>query len=95
MGDGDLAVRRSKRVDTEAIPSRERQARYLIDVARAYSQTGKDAAAPQVITEAHKRAPEYVGNHVMGKEVVAELLERERRSITPGLRTLAKKMGVA
>jgi transcriptional regulator with XRE-family HTH domain len=95
MGDGDLAVRRSKRVDPEAIPSRERQARYLIDVARAYSQTGKDAAALQVVTEAHKRAPEYVGNHVMGREVVAELLERERRSITPGLRTLAKKMGVA
>ncbi len=95
MGDGNLAVRRAKRVDADAIPSRERQARYLIDVARAYSQIGKDAAALQIIIEAHKRAPEYVGNHVMGREVVAKLLERERRSITPGLRTLAKKMGIA
>jgi transcriptional regulator with XRE-family HTH domain len=95
MGDGDLAIRRSKRVDTDAIPSRERQARYLIDVARAYSQARKDAAALQIISEAHRRAPEYVANHVMAREVVAELLERERRAVTPGLRTLAKKMGIA
>jgi hypothetical protein len=95
MGDGELAVRRTKAVDTNAIPSRERQARYLIDVARAYSQTRNDAIALRVISDAHKRAPEYVANHVMAREVVAELLERERRSVTPGLRTLAKRMGVA
>jgi transcriptional regulator with XRE-family HTH domain len=95
MGDGELATRRARRVDTNAIPSRERQARYLVDVARAYAQTRKDAAALGMITEAHKRAPEYVANHVMAREVVAELLERERRSVTPGLRTLAKKLGVA
>jgi transcriptional regulator with XRE-family HTH domain len=95
MGDGELATRRAKGVDTNVIPSRERQARYLIDVARAYSQTRKDAAALRIVSDAHKRAPEYVANHVMAREVVAELLERERRLITPGLRTLAKKMGVA
>jgi transcriptional regulator with XRE-family HTH domain len=95
MGDGELAARRAKKVDTNAILSRERQARYLMDVARAYTQTRKDAAALTVISDAYKRAPEYVANHVMAREVVAELLERERRSITPGLRTLAKKLGVA
>jgi transcriptional regulator with XRE-family HTH domain len=95
LGDGVLALRRVKQIDTDLIPSRERQARYLIDVARAYSQTGHDPSALRAIADAHKRAPEYVGNHVMGREVVGELLERERRSITPGLRTLAKKMGVA
>ena len=95
MGDGELATRRAKRLDTRAIPSRERQARYLIDVARAYAQTRNDATALKIISDAHKCAPEYVVNHVMAREVVAELLERERRSVTPGLRTLAKKMGVA
>jgi transcriptional regulator with XRE-family HTH domain len=95
MGDGELAARRARRVDTDAIPSRERQARYLIDVGRAYAQTRTDAAALGMIAEAHKRAPEYVANHVMAREVVAQLLERERRSVTPGLRTLAKKLGVA
>jgi tetratricopeptide (TPR) repeat protein len=94
MGDGELAIRHAKRVDSHAIPSRERQARYLIDVGRAYAQTRKDAAALQVITDAYKCAPEYVANHVMAREVVAKLLERERRSITPGLRTIAKKIGV-
>jgi len=95
MGDADLAIQRARRVDTDGIPCRERQARYLIDVARAYSQIRKDAVALQVISDAHKRAPEYVTNHVMGRDVVAELLERERRTITPGLRTLARKMGMA
>jgi transcriptional regulator with XRE-family HTH domain len=95
LGAGDLALRRAKQIDTDLIPCRERQARYLIDVARAYSQTGQDPYALRAVTDAHKRAPEYVGNHVMGREVVSELLERERRSIAPGLRTLAKKMGVA
>jgi hypothetical protein len=95
MGDGELAARRAKRVDMNAILSRERQARYLIDVARAYAQTRKDEVALRVISDAYKRAPEYVANHVMAREVVAQLLERERRSISPGLRTLAKKVGVA
>jgi len=95
MGDGELAIRRARGVNANAIVSRERQARYLIDVARAYTQTRKDEAAFQVISDAYKRAPEYVANHVMAREVVAELLGRERRSITPGLRTLAKKVGVA
>ncbi len=95
MGAGELAAQHAKRVDANVIPSRERQARYLVDVARAYAQTHKDAAALRIISDAHKRAPEYVANHVMAREVVAELIERERRSVTPGLRTLAKKMGVA
>jgi transcriptional regulator with XRE-family HTH domain len=95
LGDGDEAARRVNRIEVDAIPTRERQARYLIDVARAYAQNKRDPAALHVISDAHKRAPEYVLNHVMAREVVAELLERERRSITPGLRTLAKKMGIA
>jgi len=95
LGDGDAAAQRVNRIEVDAIPTRERQARYLIDVARAYAQNRRDPAAFQVMTDAHKRAPEYVLNHVMAREVVSELLERERRSITPGLRTLAKKMGVA
>ena len=95
MGQGAIALQRTRQVNVDGIPSRERQARYLIDVARAYSQVGKDAAALQVISDAHKRAPEYVINQPMAREVVTALLERERRTVTPGLRTIAKKMGVA
>lgn len=56
-------------------------------------QTANDGAATRVLEDAQKRAPEYVSNHLMAREAVVTLLERERKSLTPGLRTLAKKMG--
>jgi hypothetical protein len=94
MGHGSKAIERARNINVDSIPVRERQARYLIDVARAYIQTNNDAAACRVIQNAHKRAPEYASGHVMAREIVSILLGRERRTITPGLRTLAKKMGI-
>lgn len=72
----------------------ERQARYQIDLARAHAQARNERAAYTAIARAYKAAPEYVRNHVMAREVVAWLIDRERRASMTGLRTLAKHMGI-
>src|SRR5262249_8195445 len=42
--------------DPASIPTKERRARYLIDVARGYAQSDRDEAALRVLVEADKLA---------------------------------------
>ena len=94
LGRGRAALEKVREIDVDSIPARERQARYLIDVARANMQESHDGAALRILQDAYSRAPEYVSHHVMVREAIVTLLGRERKSSTPGLRTLAKKTGV-
>jgi transcriptional regulator with XRE-family HTH domain len=93
LGQGERALAVSKRFNPRDIPSPERRARYLIDLARAYGQIGKDVAATRVLTEADGLAPVYVRNHVMSRELVSVLMERSR-SVPGALRVLARKVSV-
>jgi hypothetical protein len=74
-----------------SIPTKERRARYLIDVARGYAQDTRDEAALRMLTEADKLAPEYVHHHVMARELVTQMIERSR-ALPDGLRRLAQRM---
>jgi hypothetical protein len=65
-----------------------------IDVARAYGQRHDAAAAVATLMGAERVAPEEVHYHVVVRELLRELLKRERRSATPGLRPLAQRVGV-
>jgi hypothetical protein len=46
------------------------------------------------LLEAERVAPEEVRFHVIVPELLRELLKRERRAATPGLRPLAARVGV-
>jgi len=93
LGQGERAVAASKNFDPLDIPSPERRARYLIDLARAYGQIGKDIAATRVLAEADRLAPVYVRNHIMSRELVSVLMGRSR-SVPGALRLLARKVSV-
>jgi hypothetical protein len=89
LGDAREAVRRVPEVNLNQMPSHltERRARFLIDVARGHAQVQDDAAALDALTEAEAIAPDELRNHRLTREVLHDLLSRERQS--SGLRDLA------
>jgi hypothetical protein len=65
----------------------ERQARFLIDVARSYAQMKDDAAAIDALVRSEAIAPDELRRHRLTRELIPQLLTRERRS--SDLRALA------
>jgi len=93
IGDTARVVDLVEAFDPASIPTKERRARYLIDVARGYAQDTRDEAALRMLIEADKLAPEYVRHHVMARELVAQMVERSR-ALPDGLRRLAQRMSL-
>lgn len=73
---------------------RSRRAQVHIDTAWAYAQHRDDAAVVINLMEAERVAPQALRYNVIVREMLRELLKRERRSATPGLRTLAHRAKV-
>jgi transcriptional regulator with XRE-family HTH domain len=96
LGDAGEALQVARTIDPSPLAPGllERRAMFHIDVARAYGQRPNDAAAVATLLEAERVAPEEIHYHVVVRELLRELLKRERRSATPGLRPLAQRVGV-
>jgi len=93
LGDAGQALRRAATIDVSGL-STERQARFLIDVARANGQRRKVKEAVRALEEAETLTPEQVRTHVLVRELVRDLLRGERRQVNPNLRALARRVGV-
>jgi transcriptional regulator with XRE-family HTH domain len=96
LGNPREAVRRADLLDPRRLAVAERRARYWIDVSRAYMAESRrdDAAAVSALLEAERVDPWEVQHQAVVRAVVRVLLHRERRSATPGLRSLAERVGV-
>ena len=96
LGDPAAGLRKASSVDPSRLSPElvERRVYHMIDVARGYAQQRNDAAAVLTLLEAERVAPEEVRYHVIVPELLRELLKRERRAATPGLRPLAARVGV-
>jgi transcriptional regulator with XRE-family HTH domain len=96
LGDPAAGLRRAPSVDPSRLSPElvERRVYHMIDLARGYAQQRNDAAAVLMLLEAERVAPEEVKYHVIVPEMLRELLKRERRAATPGLRPLAARVGV-
>jgi transcriptional regulator with XRE-family HTH domain len=93
LGNAGEALRRAAGLDTTKL-STERRARFLLDVARAYAQRRKAADTVRTLEEAEALTPEQIRSHPMVREMVRDLLRQERRTVNPGLRALAQRVGV-
>jgi transcriptional regulator with XRE-family HTH domain len=69
LGDVQIALDIGPGIDTSALPA-ERRVRHLLDVARAYSQTGQTDDALAAVLEAERLAPELVRHHYIGRQLV-------------------------
>ena len=96
LGDAGEAIAKAEYVDVAALPAGllSRRAQVHIDMAWAYTQRRADAEAVVNLLEAERVAPQTLRYNVLVRELLREMLKRERRTATPGLRALALRAGV-
>jgi hypothetical protein len=96
FGDANLALQLSEPLDVERLGPGllGRRAQVLLDLARAYGQQRKDAAAVNTPLKAEQVSPELVRYDPRTTELLTELIRREHRVSTPELRGLARRAGV-
>jgi hypothetical protein len=95
-GDGKEALRRAAAVSADTLPPslKERRAHHLMHVARAHALVHQDADAVATLVSAERCAPGDVRRSTISRDVVSDLLSRERRGAAPGLRELADRLGI-
>jgi hypothetical protein len=97
LGAGRDAIRRSEQISLDRLPSelRERRTHYLVSLASGYEQERQDYEALTLLLWAEQFSPEDVRRGTLSHAIVTDMLARERRGATPGLRALADRLGVA
>lgn len=73
LGEAGRALRAAEAADTTGL-SAERQARMLIDVARAHAQRRQADDAAAALIEAERITPEQVRSHYLTRQIVSDLL---------------------
>lgn len=92
LGDGGTAIDHARRVRPAELPTVERQARYWVDVARAFAMWGKYEDCYRALLAAERAAPEETRSLPAVRFLVQALVARTRRSATPGLREFAVRV---
>ncbi|HEX9343839.1 MAG TPA: XRE family transcriptional regulator [Actinomycetota bacterium] len=93
LGDGGEAIEQGLAIDLEALTILERRARFLVDLAHGYSLCAKDNEALTTLLKAERLAPEEIRLTPAVREIVGELLRRQRRAGARELRALADRVG--
>lgn len=96
LDDPDTVLAVGERLDVTAMPDglHGRQGQYHLDSAWAHGKRKRDAEAVIHLLEAGRIAPELLGTSRTARQVLEELMGRERRHAVPGLRGLAGRVGV-
>ncbi|GAB2828909.1 helix-turn-helix transcriptional regulator [Actinoallomurus bryophytorum] len=90
LGDAGRALRAAEQVDTSGL-SAERQARMLIDVARAHAQRRQVDEAVAVLCRGEEITPEQIRAHPRVRQLVADLLTMQNPP-SQALRDLAQRV---
>jgi len=90
LGDAGRALRAAAAVDTSGL-SVERQARMLMDVARAHAQRRQVGEAVATLLQAEAITPEQVRGHTLVRQLVSDLLTMQDPP-TAELRDLARRL---
>ena len=90
LGDAGRALRAASAVDTSTL-SAERQARMLIDVARAHAQRRQVGEAVAALLQAEAITPEQVRGHTLVRQLVSDLLTMQDPPAAE-LRDLARRL---
>ena len=93
LGDAGEALEVAANVDASHL-SPERQARFLVDVARAHTQRRQIGEAVAALTEADRLAPEHVRAHHQARATLQDLLAQAGRRPPAGLAELARRAGL-
>ncbi len=94
LGNSTAALRLAERVDATKLPSVERRATYLLEVARSYEQRGEDTGVLHHLMCAEREAPEDLRYHPLAASLVQGLLARSRPMLFPDIEALARRSGL-
>ncbi|WP_157987786.1 helix-turn-helix domain-containing protein [Jiangella endophytica] len=96
-GDPNEVLELGGAIDADALPAglKGRRAEVHINMAWAHTQLRNDPAAVRHLQGVENVAPELLSFNRVGAGVIHDLLGREDKSRTPGLRALARRAGVA
>ncbi|MFI1521122.1 XRE family transcriptional regulator [Kitasatospora cineracea] len=91
LGDAGRAIELARTIDPTSLPTAERQARFFIDVARAFDQWGKPEQCFKALMAAEEAAPQEVRRGAV-RDLASGLLRHDRK--LPGVRDFATRAGV-
>jgi len=91
LGNGQQALDRATHVRTEHM-STERQARYLVDLARAHILTRSPTQALQALIKAEHIAPEELAETPLVAAVIEDIEAQTKHTRQPALRRLKQRL---
>lgn len=94
LGHADDVVEYATRLDVDDVPSVERRAATLINTARGFVRRGEDESAALVLLDAEQISADEVHDSTLVRELVRELLYRDRARARSHVRGLAQRCGV-
>ncbi|WP_129668556.1 helix-turn-helix domain-containing protein [Phytoactinopolyspora endophytica] len=96
MGDPFAVLKTASLIDLESLPEGMRGRRSMLHLNLAWAQVQRrnDPEATLHLLEVERVAPELLRFHVISREMMREMLKRERKNRTPALREVATRAGV-
>jgi transcriptional regulator with XRE-family HTH domain len=94
LGRADAVIEYSSRLLIDDVPSVERRAAALINTARGYVRRGEDEAAALVLLDAEGISQDEVHDSTLVRELLRELLHRDRARARAHVRQLAQRCGL-
>jgi transcriptional regulator with XRE-family HTH domain len=96
LGDSRTAIQLGGTIDIDLLPAAlsGRRSQVHIELGWAAAGLGDDGVAVLHLLEAERVAQQAVSRNTMARTLLRELVARERKGATPGLRALATRAGV-
>ncbi|MHA7958022.1 hypothetical protein ACX9I7_09705 [Streptomyces sp. L500] len=94
LGDAGKALTQARKVSVESLTVAERRAVFWTDVARALHACGRGEKATAALLAAEREAPQEVRSRTVVRELIGDLLLRDRAGREPHLRSLAARARV-
>ncbi|KWX01894.1 Transcriptional regulator [Carbonactinospora thermoautotrophica] len=88
------ALRRAQDIRLSSIPSRERRARHLIELARGYHRDGDQLGTVNMLKQSYEVSPEVLRYNVIGRAMLRDLVRKGRASVRDDVERLAEETGV-
>lgn len=95
LGDAGTALTYARSLPLAAIPTTERRARLLVDIAMSYAQWDKPDRAYQTLLAAEQAAPGEVRTRNAVRSLVTALMAAPHQAAMPGLPALAARIHVS
>lgn len=94
LGETDEARRRAESLDPQTIPSTDRRARHLVELARGTDMDGSEEATLHLLSRATDVSPETVGFSPVAREMVGRLVAEGALTIRADAEALARRVGI-